>query len=111
VDLPPPPLLLDVHELLATAQRLVEGLPPQVLHRVVPRPLDTEGATLRIRQWLSTRERFDLLELLGPGPTVTDVISCLIALLELARLGELLVSQDVPFGSVAIARAVAHQAH
>jgi segregation and condensation protein A len=111
VDLPPPPLLLDVHELLATAQRLVEGLPPQVLHRVVPRPLDTEGATLRIRQWLSTSERFDLLELLGPGPTVTDVISCLIALLELARLGELLVSQDVPFGSVAIARAVAHQAH
>ncbi|HWP38083.1 MAG TPA: segregation/condensation protein A [Gemmatimonadales bacterium] len=110
-ELPPPPLLLDLQELLATAERLVEGLPGQVLHRVVPRPLDTEGATLRIRELLATRERFDLLELLGSAPTVTDVISCLIALLELARLGELIVSQDVPFGSVAITRAVAHEAH
>ncbi|MBI3982099.1 MAG: segregation/condensation protein A [Gemmatimonadetes bacterium] len=108
-DLPPPPLLLELAELLATAQRLAEGLPQDVLHRVVPRPLDTEGATARIRELLSARERFDLLELLGARPSVTDVISCLIALLELARLGELVVAQDIPFGSVAVARAVAHE--
>jgi segregation and condensation protein A len=108
---PPPPLLLDLAELLATAERLVEGLPQRVLHRVVPRPLDTEGATAQIRDMLSTRKRFDLLDLLGNRPTVTDVISCLIALLELARLGELVVAQDAPFGSIAIARAVPHEAH
>ncbi|HXV86253.1 MAG TPA: ScpA family protein [Gemmatimonadales bacterium] len=108
--LPPPPLLMDLAELLATAERLVEGLPQQVLHRVVPRPLDTEGATLRIRELLGQRDRFDLLELLGDQPSVTDVISCLIALLELARVGELTVTQDQPFGTVAIARAVTHQA-
>ena len=108
--LPPPPLLLDLSELLATAERLVEGLPQRVLHRVVARPLDTEGATRRIRELLATRERLDLIEVLGERPTVTDVISCLIALLELARVGELTVAQDAPFGTVAITRATAHQA-
>ena len=109
--LPPPPLLLDVAALLATAERLVAELPQREMHRVVPRPLDTEGATRRIRELLDVRDQFDLLELLGEHPTVTDIISCLIALLELARLGELAVTQDAPFATVAIARAVAHEAH
>jgi len=110
-ELPPPPLLLNIAELLATAESLVAGLPQRVMHRVVPRPLDTEGATARIRELLEVRERFDLLELLGSQPTIIDVISCLVALLELARLGELTVAQDTSFGTVAITRAAAHEAH
>jgi segregation and condensation protein A len=109
-SLPPPPLVLDLEALLATAERLVEGLPQRVLHRVVPRPLDTEGATRRIRELLQERERLELGEILGDDPTVTGVISCLIALLELARVGELRLAQDAPFGTVAITRATADQA-
>lgn len=110
VEVPPPPVLLNVAELLATAERLVEALPQRIMHRVVPRPLDVEGATRRIQELLAAKAQFDFLELLGDASTVTDVISCLIALLELARLGALQVAQSQPFGSVLILRATAHQA-
>lgn len=110
VEVPPPPVLLDVAGLLATAERLVEALPQLIMHRVVPRPLDVEGATRRIQELLAAKAQFDFLELLGDESTVTDVISCLIALLELARLGALQVAQSRPFGSVLILRATAHQA-
>lgn len=106
----PPPVLVNVEELLATAERLVESLPQRIMHRVVPRPLDVEGATRRIQELLAEKSEFDFIELLGDEPTVTDVISCLIALLELARLGALQVAQPQAFGSVLILRATADQA-
>lgn len=106
-ELPPPPILLDRDDLLATAERLVESLPRRVTHRVVPRPLDTEGATLRIREILATQEEFDWVELFGERPSVSDVISCLIALLELARLEEVELCQSEPYGMVRVRRAAA----
>lgn len=109
-EVPPPPVLVNVEELLATAERLVESLPQRIMHRVVPRPLDVEGATRRIQELLAEKSEFDFIELLGDEPTVTDVISCLIALLELARLGALQVAQPQAFGSVLILRATADQA-
>jgi segregation and condensation protein A len=109
-EVPPPPVLVNVEELLATAERLVESLPQRIMHRVVARPLDVEGATRRIQELLAEKPEFDFIELLGDEPTVTDVISCLIALLELARLGALQVAQPQPFGSVLILRATADQA-
>lgn len=107
---PPPPVLLSLEELLLAADRLVELLPARVMHRVVARPLDTEGAMRRIQEALSQREQVGLAELLGERPTITDVISLLIALLELARLGSIGVSQGGSFGPILIARAPAHQA-
>lgn len=109
-EVPPPPILLDLQELLATAERLVEALPQRVMHRVVPRPLDVEGATRRIQELLAERAEFDFLDLLGGEPTVVDVISCLIALLELARLGVVQVAQPRAFGNLLIARAPTDQA-
>lgn len=109
-EVPPPPVLVNVEELLAAAERLVESLPQRIMHRVVPRPLDVEGATRRIQELLAEKSAFDFIELLGDEPTVTDVISCLIALLELARLGALRVAQPQAFGSVLILRATADQA-
>ena len=109
-EVPPPPVLVNVEELLAAAERLVESLPQRIMHRVVPRPLDVEGATRRIQELLAEKPELDFIELLGEEPTVTDVISCLIALLELARLGALQVAQPQAFGSVLILRATADQA-
>ena len=73
-------------------------------------PLDTEGATRRIEAMLSEHEQVTLEALLGEHPSITDVISLLIALLELARVGALGVSQPVPFGPILVFRATAHEA-
>src|SRR6266480_3213415 len=40
---PPAPLVIDLNDLLAAAERVIALIPEPVLHRVVPRPLDVEG--------------------------------------------------------------------
>lgn len=103
-DLPPPPLTLDLGELLLAVERVLAGIVTPVLHRVVARPLDVEGATLRIETLLATRDQIDWHEALGPSPTLTDVLSTLLALLELARRGRLTLSQPGVFAPLVIAR-------
>jgi segregation and condensation protein A len=76
----------------------------------VARPLDVEGATRRLRHLLAERETLDFREALGERPTPADVISLLIAILELARQGEIRLRQPQPFGSVGITRGSSHQA-
>lgn len=108
--LPPAPVVVSVDQLLQAAERLIELLPARVMHRVVPRPLDTEGATRRIQEVLREREQVELGELLGERPAITDVISMLIALLELARVGAIGLAQAGGFGPILITRASAHEA-
>jgi segregation and condensation protein A len=47
-EAPPQPVAVSVEELLVAVEELIESMPEAVLHRVVPRPLDVEGATKRI---------------------------------------------------------------
>lgn len=103
-DAPPRPITFDVMGLLQAVEQVIEAMPQPVMHRVVPRPLDVEGATRRIRDVLAARERFQFHELFGDRPTAADVISALIAILELARLGEVRLVQTEPFGGVDIRR-------
>ncbi|UCG87418.1 MAG: segregation/condensation protein A [Gemmatimonadota bacterium] len=98
----PPPLILDLGQILVAVERVLESIPQPVLHRVVPRPLDVEGATRTILAMLDTRQRFDFTEIIGPEPTVAAVLSALVALLELARVGRVRFVQRQPFGAVAI---------
>jgi segregation and condensation protein A len=109
-ELPPPPLALDVLELLQAVERVVAGIPSPVLHRVVARPLDVEGATRRIEDLLDQREQFGWLEALGPRPTIVDVLSTLLALLELAKRGVVRLAQPTPFSPMVIARDTARPA-
>jgi segregation and condensation protein A len=108
--LPPPPLTLDLLELLRAVEQVVAGIPDPVLHRVVPRPLDVEGATLRIRALLEGRATITWREALGPNPSIVDLLSTLLALLELARRGELALTQPAPFAPLEIARDAAQPA-
>jgi segregation and condensation protein A len=108
--LPPPPLTLDMLELLQAVERVVAGIPSPVLHRVVARPLDVEGATQRIEELLDTREEFSWIEALGPRPTIVDVLSTLLALLELAKRGVVRLAQPSPFSPMLIARDTARPA-
>ena len=103
-ELPPPPLTLDLFELLQAVERVIAGIPSPVLHRVVARPLDVEGATRRIEQLLEEREEIGWLDALGPRPTIVDVLSTLLALLELAKRGTVRLTQPAPFTPMVIAR-------
>jgi segregation and condensation protein A len=104
---PPRPLHLTVEDLLLAVEQVIEAMPEPVLHRVVPRPLDVEGATTRIRALFASRDEVNLWEILGDGPTISDILSSLLALLELAKIGFLHLAQHQPFGSLVINRATA----
>jgi segregation and condensation protein A len=96
-ELPPAPLSLDLLELLAAVDRAIRGILHPVLHRVVARPLDVEGATRRLLDLLEMREEFVWSDALGPRPTISDLLSVLLALLELARRGRCLLLQPAAF--------------
>jgi len=107
---PPAPLVIDLNALLAAAERVIALIPEPVLHRVVPRPLDVEGATARIEGLLGERESFGWRDVVGERPTIVDVLSTFIALLELAKRGALSVRQDGPFTPIQIRRESARPA-
>jgi segregation and condensation protein A len=108
--LPPPPLTLELMDLLQAVDRVIAAIPSPVLHRVVARPLDVESATARIEQLLEEREAIGWLEVLGPRPTIVQVLSTLLALLELAKRGAVRLAQPTPFSPLVIARDAARPA-
>jgi segregation and condensation protein A len=107
---PPAPLLADLTELMEAVEHVVAMMPDPVIVRVMPRPLDVEGATRRVLALLAERERFGWRELLGGRPTITDVLSALVSLLELARRGTLAIVQPKAFTPFEIARGPSYQA-
>ena len=103
-EAPPPPLTLDLIELLQAVERVIVAIPVPVLHRVVARPLDVESATRRIEALLEQWDEFGWLDALGPRPTIADLLSTLLALLELAKRGAIRLTQPAPFSPMVIAR-------
>jgi len=101
---PPAPLVIELNDLLAAAERVIALIPEPVLHRVVPRPLDVEGATAKLQALLAGRAEFGWLDVVGERPTLVDVLSVFIALLELAKRGSLSVHQAGPFTPIQIRR-------
>jgi segregation and condensation protein A len=109
-DAPPAPLQIDLNDLLGAAERVIALIPEPMLHRVVPRPLDVEGATARIHALLEQHETFGWAEAVGPQATLVDVLSTFIALLELAKRSALTLEQPEPFGPMVIRRAAPREA-
>jgi segregation and condensation protein A len=101
---PPPPLTLDIADLLVAVEQVIFNIPAPVLHRVVPRPLDVEGALVRLEHLLAERESFDWRDAFGNPPTLVSVLSTLLALLELARRGRIRVEQLQPFAPLVVTR-------
>ncbi len=107
---PPPPLVFEIEELIEAIERVLQMMPDPALYRVAPRPLDIEGATKRALEMLAAREAFPFRDLLGTRPSVVDILSSLVALLELARRGTLTVQQPAAFTPLMIERGAAYQA-
>src|SRR6476620_11596430 len=107
---PPPPLKVEILDLLSAVERVLANIPFPVLHRVVARPLDVESATRRIEILLAEQDEIRWLDALGFRPTIGDVLSTLLALLELAKRGSVRLLQPTPFSPMVIARDTARTA-
>jgi segregation and condensation protein A len=103
-ELPPLPVTVGLIELLTAIERVINGIPSPVLHRVITRPLNVEAAVLRIEALLAEHGEFDWRAIFGNQASIVDVLSAFLALLELARRGICRVRQDSPFASLVVAR-------
>ena len=110
VEPPPGPLSLSLGELLAAVDRVLRFSREPHLHDVVARPLDVDGAIRTIRSLLELRARARWYDVVRPSAESWEVLSALLALLELARRGELRLRQAAPFGSLVITRESSGQA-
>jgi segregation and condensation protein A len=106
VDVAPPvaPLVLSLADLLAAVDRVLRVSKEPTMHEVVPRSLDVQGALLTIRQVIAMRQHASWRDLIGRDAEPWQILSVLLALLEMAKLGEVRVAQPVPFAMVEIER-------
>ncbi len=107
---PSSPLALSLPELLSAVDRVLRVATRPLLHDIVPRALDVDGAMATIRAILSVRVMARWADVVRPNAEPWQVLSALLALLELARRGELKLVQVRPFAVVEISRDAASEA-
>jgi segregation and condensation protein A len=107
---PASPLALSLPELLAAVDRVLRVATRPELHDVVPRALDVDGAMATIRAVLATRALAGWTDVGRGEAEPWQILSALLALLELARRGELRLLQTRPFGNVEFSRDAASEA-
>jgi segregation and condensation protein A len=92
-------------ELFAAVDRVLRLARGPTVHSVVPRALDVVGAVSAARALLARRASLRWSDLVPSGAEAWQVLSVLLALLELARLGECVLRQPMPFAPVEIGAA------
>ena len=107
---PQAPLALSLAELLSAVDRVMRAVRQPVLHEVVSRPLDIPGAIGVIRALIRLRARVLWSDIIDAESAPWQVLSALLGLLEMAKLGELRVQQPRPFADVEIFREAAVEA-
>lgn len=107
---PQAPLALSLSELLTAVDRVLRTVKQPTMHEVIPRALDVPGAIGIIRAVLALRARIMWTEIVGKGAEPWQVLSTLLGLLEMAKVGELRVEQPRPFANVEITRDAAVEA-
>ena len=107
---PQAPLALSLSELLSAVDRVLRTVREPNMHEVIPRALDIPGAISIIRAVLALRARILWTEIVEHTAEPWQILSTLLGLLELAKVGELRVNQPKPFANVEITRDVASEA-
>jgi segregation and condensation protein A len=107
---PQAPLALSLSELLAAVDRVLRASKPDRVHELIPRAIDIPGAISLIRSVLVLRARVLWTEIVEHTAEPWQILSTLLGLLELAKLGELKVSQPKPYANVEITRDAASEA-
>jgi segregation and condensation protein A len=95
-------LSLSLPELFAAVDRVLRVARKPTVHDVVPRALDVDGAMATVRAVLALRARAGWGDVISSNAEPWQVLSTLLALLEMAKRGELRVAQKRPFASVEI---------
>ena len=103
---PQAPLALSLSELLSAVDRILRAVWQPNMHDVVARPLDVPSAIGLIRQLIAIRAQLRWTDVVQQDAPPWQVLSALLGLLELARIGELHVNQPRPFANVDIWRDV-----
>ena len=98
------PLSLTLGELLSAVDRVLRTAKEPTVHDVVPRAIDVAGAMGTIRSVLALRRDARWSDIIGRDAEPWQILSVLLALLEMAKLGELRIAQPRPFASVEIRR-------
>ena len=107
---PEAPLALSLSELLGAVDRILRISRDPGIHDVIPRAIDVPGAITLIRDLLALRVRARWSEIVPSGAEPWQVLSTLLGLLEMAKLGECRVQQSRPFADVEITRDAASEA-
>ena len=97
-------LSLSLGELLAAVDRVLRTTKEPTVHDVIPRALDVAGAMGTIRALLAMRRDARWSDLVGRDAEPWQILSVLLALLEMAKLGEVRIAQHRPFAPVEIRR-------
>lgn len=107
---PAVPLSLSLADLLTAVDRVLRAALRPSMHEVVPRALDVDGAMRIVRAVLALRATARWRDVLRAGAEPWEVLSTLLALLEMARRSELKLTQPKPFADVEIQRGLAGEA-
>jgi len=107
---PAAPLALSLGELMSAVDRVLRVARRPAMHDVIPRALDVDGAILTVRAVLKLRAHARWRDIVPADAEPWQVLSALLAVLELARGGELALRQPAPFAAVEIARVAPGQA-
>jgi segregation and condensation protein A len=104
------PLALSLPELLGAVDRVLRSVRDPGMHDVVPRALDVDSAIAAVRAILMLRSRVQWSDVVMHNAEPWQILSALLALLELARRGEVKLAQPRPFAQVEISRDAASEA-
>lgn len=107
---PQAPLALSLSELLGAVDRVLRAAKQPNMHEVIPRAIDIPGAITIIRSVLELKARILWTEIVKDDAEPWQILSTLLGLLELAKLGELKVKQPKPYANVEISRDAASEA-
>jgi segregation and condensation protein A len=94
------PLTMSLADLFSAVDRVLKQTYKPTVHDVVARALDVDGAITAIRAVLAFRARARWSDLVAHDAEPWQILSALLALLELAKRGELKLTQPKPFASV-----------
>jgi segregation and condensation protein A len=107
---PPAPLALSLADLLVAVDRVLRAARKPTIHEVIPRALDVDGAMQTVRAVLALRAMARWRDVVRVDAEPWEVLSGLLALLELAKRSELHLTQPRPFADVEIRREFAGEA-
>ena len=107
---PEAPLALSLSELLAAVDRILRSTNEPTLHDVIARSVDVPGAITLIRALLALRAHAMWTDIVSRDAEPWQVMSTLLALLEMAKLGECRMQQPRPFANVEITSDAASEA-